>query len=198
MFISRFYKPHLAYYNLARQELSDGRKISHWMWYIFPQLRGLGKSAKSNFYGLSGLQEASEFLSDPTLGTHLIELCNILLSLRENNPEHVFGLTDTIKFQSSLTIFSLASNNDIFQKLLEKYFGGKKDENTILKLKDAEKEEKEREVIRQIYKDRVISELQDLGMQEEDLLKIDSNDIEMERILGTKPENLAWRIMRKS
>lgn len=164
---------------------------------MFPQLRGLGYSAKSNFYGLSGLKEASEFISDQTLGSHLLELCQILLSLNERNAENIFGTTDALKLHSSLTLFSLVSDNDIFQKLLDKYFDGKKDDQTLSKLKIADKEEEEREQRRRAYKESVVGELQDLGVQDEDIAKLDDEEIEFERVSGVHPDKLAWALARK-
>lgn len=165
---------------------------------MFPQLRGLGYSAKSNFYGLSGLKEASEFFSDQTLGSHLLELCQILLSLNERNAENIFGTTDALKLHSSLTLFSLISDNDVFQKLLDKFFGGKRDNQTLLKLKIADKEEEEREQRRQMYKESVIGELQNLGVQDEYIAQLNDKEIEFERVSGVHPDKLAWSLARKS
>ena len=116
---------------MAKNELMNGSKNSHWMWYIFPQLKGLGKSETSYQYGINGLGEAKAYFDHAVLGTRLIELCNVLLNLNTNNPNEVFGDLDAKKLQSSMTLFYGATKNDLFKKVIDKYFEGKADELTL-------------------------------------------------------------------
>lgn len=118
-------------YPIALKELQEGRKRSHWMWYIFPQLKGLGHSYNSNFYGISGTEEASEYLEDPILGQRLREVSNAILNLATSDAVEVFGGIDSRKLRSSMTLFDVVSPNDIFARVLDKYFNGQRDNRTI-------------------------------------------------------------------
>lgn len=125
-------------YERALSEIRAGRKQSHWIWYIFPQLKGLGHSYKAQYYGLENLDEAKEYLAHPVLGKRLIEITEALLSLSENIPARVMnGQIDAMKLQSCMTLFDYASGeeNSIFHKVLEKFFSGQRDENTIQKIR---------------------------------------------------------------
>jgi len=108
----------------VRTELQAGRKQSHWMWFVFPQLKGLGQSAMSNRYGISSLAEAEAYLLHPILGTRLRE-CTRLVNLVEGHSiEQIFGSPDDLKFRSCMTLFAQASpDNEIFRNALKKYFG---------------------------------------------------------------------------
>ena len=133
--ITRFVEAHKHSYQSALKEVRNGRKISHWMWYIFPQIRGLGHSSTSRYYAIQSLDEAAAFLQDPYLGRNLREICHVLLSLDKNNATEVFGKPDDIKLKSSMTLFSLVPDTDpVFQDVLNKYFGGKRDYRTMKKL----------------------------------------------------------------
>lgn len=129
--INRFLKAQEYDYELALREIKNGRKINHWMWYIFPQIRGLGESDTSIYYGIKDLEEASEYLNHEILGTRLIEITNELLKLETNDSNEIFGYIDSIKLKSCMTLFDIVSNNDIFNKVLEKFYNGTKDELTI-------------------------------------------------------------------
>jgi len=116
----------------ALREMRCDRKQTHWMWYIFPQLRGLGRSAMSMRYGLDGLEEARAYLAHPVLGPRLLECCEAVLKADSNDPWEVFGSPDNLKFCSCLTLFALAAPSvPIFEQLLDKFYGGQKDLRTI-------------------------------------------------------------------
>ena len=130
--ISRFMKAHQTDYQRALTEIKNGKKVSHWMWYIFPQLKGLGCSFTSEYYGIQDLDEAKAYLADPILGRHLIEICNALLSLDTNDATEVMGRPDDRKLKSSMTLFDAATeSSDVFRLVLEKYYNGKKDYRTL-------------------------------------------------------------------
>jgi uncharacterized protein (DUF1810 family) len=120
-----------ATYEAAVSELRAGRKTSHWMWFVFPQLSGLGRSAMAQTYAISSLAEARAYLEDPVLGPRLIECARILTELEGQTPEQIFGATDAMKLRSSMTLFSRAAvDNTPFQDVLNDYFGGVTDEAT--------------------------------------------------------------------
>lgn len=129
--LNRFVEAQEGIYPTALKELKEGRKRSHWMWYIFPQLKYLGHSYNSKFYGISGLEEASAYLEHPVLGQRLREISEIILSLPTDNAGEVFGGIDSLKLRSSMTLFDLVSLDDVFAQVLDKYFNGQKDDRTI-------------------------------------------------------------------
>lgn len=129
--IERFVQAQNDVYSFALNEMESGRKRSHWMWFIFPQLKGLGHSYKSRFYGISGTEEASEYLKDPILGQRLREISNAILNLATDDAVEVFGGIDSRKLKSSMTLFDYVSPNDIFAQVLDKYFDGRRDNRTI-------------------------------------------------------------------
>lgn len=131
--LQRFIVAQRDSYRRALCEVKAGRKCSHWMWYIFPQLKGLGLSSTSSFYGIAGLKEAQEYLSHPVLGTRLREISKVLTELPTNDAYSVFGSPDDMKLRSCMTLFDLVSPNDVFSAVLDKYFAGHKD-NLTLKL----------------------------------------------------------------
>ena len=128
--LSRFLEAQELGYPIAREELISGQKRSHWMWYIFPQLRGLGSSAISQFYGITSLEEAREYLAHPLLGQRLRELTQILLGLEECQAEQIFGEIDVLKLFSSLTLFDIVEPCRDFSRLLDKFFDGRRDTRT--------------------------------------------------------------------
>lgn len=131
--LQRFLEAQENDYSIALSEIKKGRKQSHWMWYIFPQIQGLGFSETSKFYAIKNNREAEEFLNDPVLGRRLIEICNELLNLQTSDPHKIFGSPDDIKLFSCMTLFSsLTNTNPVFQKVLNKFFNGKKDEKTLV------------------------------------------------------------------
>ena len=129
--VNRFKAPQANYFEQACKELKNGRKTSHWIWYIFPQIKGLGHSYNSNYYGLAGIDEAKEYLADAELHDHLIQACQILIDLNAPDIEKVMGYIDAIKLKSSMTLFYLASKEDIFKQVLDMYFGGQMCQKTV-------------------------------------------------------------------
>ena len=129
--LDRFVKAQEKMYDIALNEIKNGKKISHFMWYIFPQLKGLGYSDISNYYGISGLDEAKEYLEDEILGNRLYNITLELLKIDEDDPINIFGNVDALKLKSSMTLFDIVSDDEIFYDVLKKYYGGKKDERTI-------------------------------------------------------------------
>ena len=135
-YLDRFVEAHElgdpAPYSHALREIRQGRKESHWMWYIFPQLRDLGRSSRAYIYGIVDLAEAKEYLQDPYLGGHLREITAVLLQLEENDPVKIFGGIDAQKLCSSMTLFSLAEGEDsVYGRVLAKYYRGQKDPKTL-------------------------------------------------------------------
>jgi uncharacterized protein (DUF1810 family) len=127
-------------YRVALSEIKNGKKQSHWMWYIFPQVQGLGVSETSKFYAIKNKQEAEEFLNHPVLGSRLIEICKALLSLEANDPHKILGSPDDMKLHSSMTLFSsLPDPNPVFKKVLDKFFAGEKDVKTLHLIKEQQK-----------------------------------------------------------
>ena len=117
---------------IALKEIKEGRKRSHWIWYIFPQVQGLGRSENSKLYAITGLDEAQAFLQHPILGSRLIIICNALLALQTNNAHAIFGSPDDAKLKSSMTLFASIPKADIvFQQVLNQFFDGAKDEQTL-------------------------------------------------------------------
>jgi len=134
--LSRFIEAQKNDYQKALSEIINGRKQSHWMWYIFPQIDGLAFSSTSKFYSIKNLDEAQQYLNHPVLGTRLIEISNALLSLKSRNPNQILGSPDDLKLKSSMTLFSsLTETNPVFQKVLDEFFNGAKDDKTLQILK---------------------------------------------------------------
>lgn len=131
--LDRFVTAQQGSYQIALSEIRDGHKRSHWMWYIFPQALGLGKSATSQYYGICDIQEAIEFLRHPILGHNLVEISEALLELDTNNAAEIFGRPDDKKLKSCMTLFALAGRTEypVFRKVLEKFFDGRQDRATL-------------------------------------------------------------------
>ena len=131
--LERFKRQQAGDYETALEEVRRGRKRSHWIWYIFPQLKGLGRSQMADYYGISGLEEAKAFLKDPLLHDHLVEISRALLDLLERNPERVFGWPDVLKVCSCMTLFERASEGkeEVFSEVLEAFYGGRRDRRTL-------------------------------------------------------------------
>ena len=116
----------------ALAEIKRGRKQSHWMWYIFPQIAGLGFSQTSKFYAIKDRGEAENYLAHPLLGKRLVEISNALLSVEGKTANQILGSPDDVKLKSSMTLFRALDDTDpIFQKVLDKYFNGAKDDKTL-------------------------------------------------------------------
>ena len=130
--LERFISAQENSYQTALREIQNCRKLSHWIWYIFPQLRGLGQSYNSEYYGISNADEARSYLSHPILGARLIEITEALLNLEENDPLKVMGSPDDLKLKSCMTLFAyISENGSIFHRVLDKYFGGSRDDKTL-------------------------------------------------------------------
>ena len=134
--LQRFIEAQNRDYEIALLEIKHGRKLSHWMWYIFPQIQGLGSSTISNYYAIKNSDEARAYLDDEYLANNIINICNELLKLKTNNPVEIFGEIDAMKLKSSMTLFNYICEKDdnkinIFSKVLDKYFNGEKDYLTI-------------------------------------------------------------------
>jgi uncharacterized protein (DUF1810 family) len=130
--LDRYLQAQQKGYAIALSEIMGGRKRSHWMWYIFPQIVGLGFSEMSRRFALKNIQEAGEFLRHPVLGKRLVEISGELLRLRSSDAVAIFGSPDVMKLRSCMTLFALLPETDIvFAAVLEKFFGNTKDEMTI-------------------------------------------------------------------
>ena len=130
--LSRFTEAQRRDYPTALREIRGGRKQSHWMWYIFPQVRGLGRSTTAQHYAISSREEAIAFLSDPYLGGNLREISAALLALDENNPVRIFGYTDAMKLRSCMTLFaSVSEDGSVFRRVLDRYCRGEQDDKTL-------------------------------------------------------------------
>ncbi len=130
--LSRFHKAQQGSYETALAEIRSGRKRSHWIWYIFPQIQGLGFSSTAQYYAIENLEEAKAYLADPVLRERLLEISNALLALDSCDPSEVMGYPDDLKLRSSMTLFSLAEPEcTVFRDVLDKFYGGREDERTI-------------------------------------------------------------------
>ena len=122
-------------YNTALAELKRGYKNSCWMWYVFPQIKGLGLTGTTAYFSINDLQEAADYLAHPILGARLTEISSELLRLEENDPVAVFGLPDAYKLRSCMTLFMHAApQNEIFSKVLDKFCQGTEDDETLKRL----------------------------------------------------------------
>ena len=130
--LTRFLEAQEDDFEMALAEIRNGRKESHWMWYIFPQIAGLGLSTTSRFYAIKDLAEAESYLAHPILGQRLIEISNALLKVEGKTANQIFGSPDDMKLKSSMTLFGFLEDTDpVFQSVLDKYFDGAKDERTL-------------------------------------------------------------------
>ena len=129
--LKRFVDAHRQDYATALEEIRGGRKQSHWMWYIFPQLKGLGYSPTANYYGIVDRDEAMMFLQHPQLGRHLYEITKELLAIDDKLIEEILGDIDALKFRSSMTLFNAVYPTAIFADALQKYYGGEADKRTL-------------------------------------------------------------------
>lgn len=130
--LQRFLDAQAKIYDQALTEIQNGKKKSHWMWFIFPQISGLGFSETSKYYGIEDREEAELYLKHPVLGERLIRICDVLLKLPDNNANRIFGSPDDMKLKSSMTLFaSLGNANPVFKDVLKKYFNGLMDNKTL-------------------------------------------------------------------
>jgi uncharacterized protein (DUF1810 family) len=129
--LQRFVDAQAHTYDEALAELRAGEKRTHWMWFVFPQVAGLGRSPTAQRFAISGLEEARAYLSHPVLGRRLVESARALAGLDTADPERVFGAVDAQKLQSSMTLFALAAPDEpVFREVLDHYFDGALDEGT--------------------------------------------------------------------
>lgn len=130
--LKRFIDAQEGVYETTLAELRAGQKRSHWMWFIFPQVDGLGLSETSKFFAIKGIEEARQFLADPVLGSRLMECTRVLLGIEGRSVLQIFGSPDDLKLKSSMTLFaSVSSGNSLFQQVLDKYYHGEKDSRTL-------------------------------------------------------------------
>ena len=116
----------------VRMELKVGRKATHWMWFVVPQLAGLGFSHRARFYAIASLDEARAYIAHPVLGPRLVECAELVKAAEGRSAHDIFGSPDDLKFQSSMTLFALAAPDEVaFGTALERYFGGRQDERTL-------------------------------------------------------------------
>ena len=130
--LQRFVDAQRPVFDSVIAELKQGRKCGHWIWFIFPQLKGLGHSANSEFFGIASLQEAAAYLEHPVLGPRLIECTQLINAAQGRSAEDIFGEIDAMKFRSSMTLFAKATpDNQVFIDALTKYFAGESDPLTV-------------------------------------------------------------------
>jgi uncharacterized protein (DUF1810 family) len=133
--LRRFVNAQQSIYDDVLRELREGHKRSHWMWFIFPQIEGLGHSAMAREYAISSREEAEAYLRHPVLGQRLEECARLVAAINGCSIEDIFGYPDYMKFRSSMTLFSnVAPNREIFEECLQKYFGGEPDPVTLAEL----------------------------------------------------------------
>lgn len=129
--LNRFLEAQKYSYETALEEIKKGKKMSHWMWYIFPQIKGLGHSETAIYYEIKSLEEAKAYLEHDVLRNRLLQLTDELLLLTTNNPIEIFGYVDAMKLKSCMTLFEYISDIENFRKVLEKFYQGLRDEYTI-------------------------------------------------------------------
>ena len=141
MALERYLKAHELDYEKALTEIKNGHKETHWIWYIFPQLKYLGSSEKSIYYSIDSLEEAREYLNNDILRNHLMEILEVLLNLSNDNIIEIMGCPDNLKLRSCLTLFLyLEPDNILLKKVLQKYYCGILDQNTLNLIKVLKKE----------------------------------------------------------
>lgn len=130
--LQRFVDAQASVYEVVRSELKAGRKQSHWIWFIFPQLKGLGFSSTAQFYGIGSRGEAEAYLAHPVLGARLRECTALVNAVNGRSIDQILGYPDDMKFRSSVTLFSaVTEENQVFEEALRKYFGGVPDPATV-------------------------------------------------------------------
>ena len=133
--LQRFVEAQAQVYQTVLDELRDGRKRTHWIWFVFPQITGLGSSPTAARYAISSLDEARAYLAHPVLGPRLRECVQLVTSVEGRSVTQIFGSPDDLKVRSSMTLFAHAtSDNDDFKAVLEKYYGGEEDQLTVARL----------------------------------------------------------------
>lgn len=132
MGLERFRDAQASVYDRVLVELRAGRKRSHWMWFVFPQIDGLARSATARRFAIAGLDEARDYLADDVLGARLRECAQLVVDIEGASVADIFGYPDDLKLRSSMTLFAAASADDaVFVAVLDKYFGGERDQRTL-------------------------------------------------------------------
>jgi uncharacterized protein (DUF1810 family) len=130
--LDRFIDAQAEVYSGALSEIKSGRKTSHWMWFIFPQIKGLGQSDIAKHYSIKNIEEATAYLNHPFLGRHLVDISKALLEINGKSANQIFGSPDDLKLRSSMTLFSNVKNtNPVFDEVLAKFFSGQPDKLTM-------------------------------------------------------------------
>jgi uncharacterized protein (DUF1810 family) len=130
--LDRFVEAQNESYDNIIRELKIGKKVTHWMWYVFPQIAGLGRNATAKFYEIRDQNEARAYLAHPILGQRLLECTKILLTLERKSALDIFGDIDALKLRSSMTLFSsIAGSDSLYQEVIDKYFEGQPDQKTL-------------------------------------------------------------------
>lgn len=135
--LERFVEAQEEDYAIALREVKQGKKVNHWMWYIFPQLAGLGNSSTTKYFAIVDATEAKLYIEHPILGKRLVEISEALLRMSHNSAYIIFGTPDDLKLLSCMTLFESIDNphKDIFRKVIDKYYNGKRDNITLQLLK---------------------------------------------------------------
>ena len=128
--MQRFIDAQRLMYDQALGEIKAGKKYDHWIWFIFPQIKGLGKSPNARYFGINGLEEAREYYAHPVLGARLKEVTQELLK-HDISAEEIFGRLDAMKVWSSMTLFLEATGDEMFRQVLDKFYGGRLDRTTL-------------------------------------------------------------------
>jgi len=118
----------------VREELKAGRKASHWMWFVFPQIAGLGRSETARHYAIATVEEARAYAAHPVLGPRLRECVKLVLAVPGGSAQEIFGTPDDLKFRSCMTLFARATGDALFHQALEKFYGGEEDGETVKRL----------------------------------------------------------------
>lgn len=129
--LDRFLTAQERSYDAALSEIKNGRKRSHWMWYIFPQIAGLGMSSTAQYYSIADIEEAREYITHPVLGARLLEISRALLTLDGSDATAVMGYPDDLKLRSSMTLFAQVSEDPVFNAVIDKFYGGRPDTRTL-------------------------------------------------------------------
>ena len=129
--LNRFLTAQERSYDVALAEIKAGRKRTHWMWYIFPQIAGLGMSSTAQYYSIQDRLEAEEYMEHPVLGARLLEISRALLTLESSDATAVMGYPDDLKLRSCMTLFAQVSDDPVFEAVLDKFFSGRPDSRTL-------------------------------------------------------------------